>query len=57
MTLPISVAIELAEAVEDEELTQQEAESMLASVFGSLIGAVVIAYGMLMFNRVMKGGA
>jgi len=51
--LPIQIAIQTQEATADQVVTTTEAQQLMATVFGSVIGAMLITFGMVMFNRVL----
>lgn len=53
--LPDNVTLELFEAMEDQRITHSEVTGMMTSVFGSAITGMVMVFGMLMFNKVIKG--
>ena len=52
--LPDNVTLELFEAMEDQQITTAETTGMIGAVFSSAITAMVMAFAMLMFNRVIK---
>lgn len=51
MTLPIGAVVDIAEALEDTEITQQEVEGLLVGVFNSFIAGIVLAFGMSMMVK------
>lgn len=53
--LPIQLAIQTQEATADRVVTTAEAHQMMTTIFGSVIGAMVIAFGIVMFSRVIGG--
>ena len=52
--LPANVTLQLFEAMEDQQITTAEASGMITTVFGSAITGMVMAFGMMMFNRVLE---
>ncbi len=54
-TLPIQIMLQTQEAMEDQVITVSESTEMMTTVFNSMIGAMVMAFGMVMFNRVIGG--
>ena len=52
--LPDNVTLDLFEAMQDQQITTAETAGMITSVFSSAISAMVMAFGMLMFNKVIK---
>jgi len=52
--LPDDVTLELFKAMEDQRITTAETRGMMATVFNSAISGMVMVFGMLMFNRVIK---
>lgn len=54
--LPITIGLEMEEALQDQEVTTTEVAGMMETVFGSVFYGIVMAFGMLMFNRVIKSG-
>jgi len=57
MTLPVSAIADIGEALEDTEITQQEAEGLLVGVFDSLIAGIVLAFGMSMMVKAVGKGS
>lgn len=55
MTLPIQISIQMQEAMEDQVITHAEATRVITTVFGSAVGAILIAFGMVMFSKVLGG--
>lgn len=53
--LPIDIAIQMGEAVEDKEITTSEVQSMMMTVFNTALGGIVIAFGMSMFIKATGG--
>lgn len=53
--LPIEVAVEVEEALQDQEITTTEVLNIMETIFGSVLSAIVMAFGMVMFYRVIKG--
>lgn len=53
--LPISTIIDTHEALEDWRFTAQESNQVIASVWGSVMGAIVFAAMTGMFNMVVSG--
>ena len=52
--LPDGVTLGLFEAMEDQRITHTEVTNMMTSMFNSMITGMVMAFGMLMFNKVIK---
>lgn len=53
--LPIEVGLEVEEALQDQEITTAEVEGVMGTIFGSAVYGIVIAFGMVMFYRVIGG--
>lgn len=49
----IGAIIELAEAAEDAEITQQEAENIMTVIFSNAIAGTVLVFGMLMMIKIV----
>ncbi len=52
--LPDNITLELFEAMEDQRITTAETTGMMTTVFSSAIGGMVMVFGMMMFNKVIK---
>jgi len=52
--LPDNVTHQLFEAMQDQQITTAETAGMMTTVFSSAITGMVMAFGMVMFNRVTK---
>ncbi len=55
MMLPDNVTVELFEAMQDQQITTAETTGMMTTVFNSAISGMILAFGMMMFNKVVKG--
>lgn len=51
--LPDNITHQLFEAMQDQQITTAETAGMMATVFNSAISGMVMAFGMVMFNRVL----
>jgi len=53
--LPDKTTLQLFEAMQDQQITTAETAGMMTTVFSSAISGMVMVFGMVMFNRVIKG--
>lgn len=51
--LPIQLGVQMHEALQDQVITTSESTQMMTTVFSSVVGAMVITFGMMMFNKAL----
>lgn len=54
LPIPIGTWVDIQEALEDRSVTPTESTQILTNVVNGLIGAMVITFGMMMFNKMLK---
>lgn len=53
--LPIEVGVQVHEALQDRVVTATESAQVMTGVFDSVVGAMVIMFGMVMLSRAIGG--